>query len=357
MARKQSRRWEDLDKFDVVLEVLRRHFEVHNKTAGKSPRTVEWYNDVLRLFRVWLKQNGLSTSPGSLGEMEVRQFVLHLQEKPGAKGLMSSHSIANRVRALRAFFSWLARNAYKTEYRLKNLKSPKTVELIIEPFAEEEIDRVLSAINPNTALRPRNTALVLLMLDTGVRLSEAATLKEQDVHLEDRYIKVLRKGSKERIVAFGVACQRALLHYSHHFRVSLARPGVENIFLTIDGYPLKSEGIKSMMDRLAKSANVPRMHPHLLRHTYATNFLLNGGAVFLLKQNLGHSTSVMVENFLHIAGRSAAVRSQSFSPLDRMKVKDNRRFRHSFTRDGDMNGHVYPNARIPDRRTQTRKRK
>ena len=92
-------------------------------------------------------------------------------------------------------------------------------------MTQEEVDHLFSAINPNTALGARNTALLSLMLDTGLRLSEVSGLDEDDVHIEERYVKVLGKGSKERIVAFGVACQRALLHYVHHFRVEPARPG------------------------------------------------------------------------------------------------------------------------------------
>jgi site-specific recombinase XerD len=101
------------------------------------------------------------------------------------------------------------------------------------------------------------------MLDTGLRLSEAANLKEDDVHINEHYVKVLGKGSKERIVAFGAACQRALLHYYHHFRVEPAHPGVDSFFLTIDGYPISPDSIKSLMDRLAMSAGIPRLHPHL----------------------------------------------------------------------------------------------
>lgn len=103
------------------------------------------------------------------------------------------------------------------------------------------------------------------------------------------------------------------------------------------------DGIRALTDRLSISAGVARLHAHLLRHTYATHFLLNGGDVFLLKQNLGHSSLFMVEHYLHITSQTAAIRSQSFSPLDRMNVKDSRRFRHGFS-PGSMNGQIYPNA-------------
>ena len=343
MVRRRNTRWEDMDRSNIDLSVLIRHYEVHNRTEGKSPRTVQWYNEVLSMFYGWLESQGMSTILNTIGEMEVRGFILHVQSRPGLKGLVSPNTVNNRVRALRAFFAWLNRKGYTKDHVLKDVRPPKMVTKVIEPLTTEEIKRMFATMNPNTAMGARNTALYSLMLDTGLRLSEVAHLEEVGVHIEERYVKVLGKGSKERIVAFGGACQRSLLHYYHHFRPEPAHPGVETFFLSIDGYSLAPDGIRALTTRLAKSAGVPRLHVHLLRHTYATHFLLNGGDVFLLKQNLGHSSLFMVEHYLHIASQTAAIRSQSFSPLDRMNVKDSRRFRHGFS-PGSMNGQIYPNA-------------
>ena len=182
------------------------------------------------------------------------------------------------------------------------------------------------------------------MLDTGLRLTEASELKEVDVHIESQYVKTMGKGSKERLVSFGISCQKNLLHYYHNFRGQPDREEVDAFFLAIDGYPLTSSAVRSVVKRLAKSSGVRRLHPHLLRHTYATMFLLNGGDVFLLKQNLGHTTLTMVEHYLHIASLSASVRSQSFSPLDRLSIKDSRRYRHTSSGNNGTESLVYPNA-------------
>ena len=79
------------------------------------------------------------------------------------------------------------------------------------------------------------------MLDSGVRLSELTNLKEADVHLEDQWVKVLGKGSKERMVAFGIACQKSLLHYYYDFRAEPAHQGVDTFFLALDGYPMSPD--------------------------------------------------------------------------------------------------------------------
>jgi len=343
---KRNLRWEEMDKSKIDLSVLMQHFEVNNRTEGKSPRTVGWYNEVLGLFIRWIGEGGSSAAIGDIDEDTVRRFILHTQEKPGMKGRASTHTVADRVRALKAFFAWLGKKGYTDGDLLRELKMPKTVDQVIEPLNEEDIRKVFSGINANTLLGARNSALVSLMLDTGLRLSEAAYLEGSDVHLEDRYVKVLGKGGKERIVAFGVACQRAMLHYSHHFRVDPSHNRVTSFFLTIDGYPLSPYAIKSFFRCLSKAVEIPRLHPHLLRHTYATSFLLNGGDVFMLKQNLGHSTLVMVEAYLHLASRRAAIRSQEFSPLDRFNPKDSRRYKHGIDRT-DMDGKIYSNTGRP----------
>jgi len=266
-----------MDKGDTDLSRVIEFYETFNRSEGKSPRTVEWYSEVLNLFLDWLRSKGKPTNLGSVGEMEVREFILFLREKRVNGKSLSSHTLNNRVRALRAFFPWLAHEGYTDRNLLAGLRPPKVAQTVIEPLTAEEVERLFSRINQNTMLGARNAAILALLLDTGLRLSELVTLKVQDVHLDLRYVKVLGKGAKERIVPMGASCHKALLRYYHHFWVEPAHLGVDTFLLTLDGFPLTDTAIKSMMARLAKSAGVPRLHPHLLRHTYATSFLLNGG--------------------------------------------------------------------------------
>lgn len=171
---------------------------------------------------------------------------------------------------------------------------------MVETLSDEEITLLFQRLERSTMLGSRNTAILALLLDSGIRLSELTGLKLQDVHLEDQYVKVMGKGSKERIIPFGSAAKRALIHYLLHFRGEPAHPGVQEFFLTIDGYPLSQEAVKSVLQRLGRAAGIRRLHAHLCRHTYATNFLLNGGNVLLLKQNLGHTTLAMVDRYVHL---------------------------------------------------------
>ena len=112
---------------------------------------------------------------------------MDLQSRPGIKAkAMSSHAINNRVNALRSFFSWLHQQGYTEGRVLRDLEQPKTSKLVIEPLNHEEIQRLFAATNANTVLGARNSAIISLMLDTRLRLSEAAELKERDIHIEEQ---------------------------------------------------------------------------------------------------------------------------------------------------------------------------
>ena len=325
MKSNQTRRRATVKRKKLELATLFHHYEVHNRSEGKSARTVEWYGQVLELFQKWMVSEGKSTFLEDIGENEVREFTLHLQGRRGLWGLASSHTVNNRVRALRAFFSWLHRQGYTEENKLKGVRPPKVQSKVIDILTDSEIADVFAALNTGALSGARSAAIFSLMLDTGLRLSEVVSLKFRDVHLEERYVKVLGKGNKERIVAFGLACHRSLIQYAYHFREESDEVEAEEFILCVDGYPMSSDGLRSLIERISQSSGVPRMHPHLLRHTYATRFLLNGGDVFLLKQNLGHTTLAMVEKYVHLASQMAAIASQEFSPLDRFEYPRGRR--------------------------------
>ena len=190
----------------------------------------------------------------------------------------------------------------------------------------------------------RNTAIYSLMLDTGLRLTELVTLKYRDVHLD----KTVHQGTRER----GIRSASSPLEPTGRERspttpttTALRTEGQvrDAFFLCIDGRCMTPDALRSLTERLSKAAGIPRLHPHLMRHTYATRFLLNGGNVFLLQQSLGHTTLTMVQKYVHIANRLAAQVSQDFSPLDRLEMAATKRFRHGFKGD-NWAGRIYPNA-------------
>ncbi len=209
-------RWEDLDKNNTYLDNLIKYYDTFNRTEGKSPRTITWYTDTLRTFERFLQGRG-SALLRDARIQEVREFIIYLQEKQKWDGNgkatvnnLSPFTVQGFMRSLRAFYSWLQREVYMETNELANLRLPKTPKLLVQTLSQEEIEQVLGCLNPYTSVGARDTAIILMFLDTGLRCSELAGLKLEDVNMEQGLVKVMGKGSRERIVPIGNRVQKAV---------------------------------------------------------------------------------------------------------------------------------------------------
>jgi site-specific recombinase XerD len=322
-SRVRNFRWGDTDMAELELEKLILHFMQSNRAEGKSSKTVLWYEEMLSVFTRHLKSSGISPVLADFNLESVRAFIVHEQ----SRGL-SPYTVQARVRAMKAFSSWLFSEQYTRENILINLKMPKAPVRMIEPLTTDEIDRLISVQNPLTAIGSRNIAILITFLGTGVRESELSGLRFDDAHIEQGYLKVMGKGSKERVVPIGGLGQKLLWRYVFHFRAEPINEINDYLFLTMDGKKLESNAIKLLLKRWGKKSGVPRLHAHLCRHTFATNFLIHKcGDVFRLQQILGHTTLEMVRNYVHYASAYTLINGNVTSPVDRMSIKGLRNYR------------------------------
>ena len=325
---KKALRWDEMSKDDAPLDKLILQFDAFNRSEGKTPKTVTWYRTSLRLFMDYLIDSGVSPILGQMSVELVREYVLHLQTRnrfephpytPTRDQRLSPISVQGYVRGLKAFFNWLYKEGYSEDHLLQRLNPPKAPRKLIEPLTDVELAAITSAIDPQTSWGGRNMAMVILFLDTGLRLSELLTLDMKDLHLEEGYAKVMGKGQKERIVPFGSSAQKALMKYIYHFRPEALNG--ERVFLNLDGRSMTETGLKLIFRRLAIVSGVTRLHMHLLRHTFAVNYLMNGGDVFTLQQILGHTTLEMVRRYVNLANAHVMIQHKKFSPVDRMNLR------------------------------------
>jgi site-specific recombinase XerD len=315
--RRKNLRWVDIDMAEVKLDKLAIHFAQSNKAEGKSSKTVSWYSEMLIGFIKFLKSHGFKAVLSDLDIEIVREFIVNEQERN-----VSPYTVQGKVRALKAFSSWLFREGYLADNSLGDLKLPKAPVMLIEPLKSEEINQLISYQNPLTAIGCRDTAILITMIDTGIRLSELCSLCFEDAHVEEGYLKVMGKGSKERIVPIGATAQKMLWRYIIHFRLEPIVPADNYVFLTLDGKPLQPNAVKLMIKRWGKKAGVPRLHAHLCRHTFATNYLVhNCGDVFRLQQILGHTSLEMVRRYVHYASTQYLMNGKTLSPFDQMGIK------------------------------------
>ncbi len=132
-------------------------------------------------------------------------------------------------------------------------------------------------------------------------------------------MKVMGKGSKERIVPLGAYVCKVLWSYIDKARPKPLVPGQNYLFLSTGGDPVSTNTLKLMFTRLAKTSGIKRLHAHLCRHTFATNYLLAGADIYSLKEILGHSTLEMVVHYLHFSNQQVTTLQHRFSPMDRLQ--------------------------------------
>lgn len=316
--RKKTLRWHEMDKSDVSLKSLLEEYLVACKLEGKSPKTIRGYREKLSRF--------VQAVDGTLADFNlaaVRAYVARLQETrrfethpctPVSDKLLSPMTVRNHIRVLTAFASWLQREDYQKDNVLAKLRVPKAPRKLMQTLNSEEVARILGCLNINTASGCRDAAMVSLFLDTGLRLAELLDLSLSELHLENEWLKVMGKGQKERIVPFGAKVTRLLQRYIIHFRPKLG--GADKVFLSLEGEPLTETAIASLFRRLAKRANVPRLHVHLFRHTFATNYLIGGGDSLTLQRILGHETLEMTRRYVDYVASQVVVTRKRISPLD-----------------------------------------
>ena len=207
----------------------------------------------------------------------------------------NSNTVVNRYRALRSFFRWCAAQGY-CDNIFQNVKTPKGSKKVIQILTSEEINRLLSCVSS------RDFIIVLLMLDCGLRKSEVLNLRIENIF--DNYFVVKGKGDKERVVPMS---SPAAFHI-HQYMLSLPI-GTEYLI------NCTSNALKMLFQHLKKRADIPRLHMHLLRHTFATLYLVNGGDSSYLQLILGHESPEITQVYIHLAQTYVLTEGNAFSPL------------------------------------------
>jgi site-specific recombinase XerD len=207
---------------------------------------------------------------------------------------------------------------------MAKIKVAKQQPKVITPYTTEEIKRMLAVCDYDYGhnakfLGSRNQAIILVLLDTGVRLSELAGMRYGDIDNKTGHIKVLGKGNKERVVRVGKTTQKALWRYL----VYRPQNGRQELWLSQEGKPLGSAGVQSLIKRLKERAGIRGAGSiHRFRHTFALNFLRADRNVFNLQYLLGHSDLDMVRRYTSALGMEDALRAhEKASPADLLGLK------------------------------------
>jgi len=228
------------------LENLIDGFKLSCQTEGKSPRTIEWYSSFLSRFVCFLKFKEFPTDIGMLGKNHVKAFILYLQTEvktPFNHKPLSSSSVQGYVRTLKVFFAWATREDYIQSNPMTKIPVTKSRAKVINTFSPEQIVKISSACQDG-ANAIRDIAMLLLMLDCGLRVSELVNLKVEDVNLAEGYVKISAgKGNKDQMVPIGSFVQKMIWKYLNHSRPQPMTEKIARLFLSGDGLPLTRNGV------------------------------------------------------------------------------------------------------------------
>lgn len=299
-------------------------FKFSCQTEGKSLKTIEWYTCFLARFLRFLNSNTYPTGIDRIDKNHIRQFIRYLQveaKTPRSEKPLSQATIQGYVRTLKSFFSWATREEYLEANPMTKIPVPRAIIKIISTFSQEQIVKLLMVCQTSSSSGYRNLTILLLLLDSGIRVSELVGIDLNDLNLMEGYIKIRRaKGNKERLVPIGSFIQRTLWKYINHQRSQPLTDKVTRLFLSEEGLPLTISGIQQLLRRCGKRADISgvRCSPHTFRHTFAKNYLLNGGDIFSLQKILGHSSLASVRLYLNLFASDIKQQHQRFSPVDNM---------------------------------------
>ena len=210
---------------------------------------------------------------------------------------------------------------------------PKVGRPLIKIFTEEEFEKLLWACAPPNEKSPlaeraavRNRAILWVLYDTGIRVSELCGLRLNNVDRKQGVLTVWGKGSKERRIAIGQNCQRNLFYYLDHHRpeeeelAEWGSSGEDHLFLSETRLSLTKNGMTLLFGRLKKRAGITgkRVSPHILRHTFAIRYLINGGDPFSLQELLGHEDMATVKMYMRMNDQTIQDQKRKFSPGDHL---------------------------------------
>jgi len=287
----------------VLTRLAERYLDHLAVERGVAPNTVAAYRRDLRLYLSDLARRGIG-DPSAVGETDVGAFLEQLRGNEYAPGKhYSAATVARVLAAVRGFHRYLVREDVTKVDPAWMIGSPRTPRALPKALDQDEVEALLAAVPDEGAAGIRDRALLETLYAAGLRISELTGLDVDDVDLDDRTVRCLGKGSKERIVPIGRPAVDALSAYLTNTRPTLVRGRAEAaLFVNSRGRRLTRQGCWKLLKKYAERANLRRrISPHTLRHSFASHLIEHGADVRDVQELLGHASvsTTAVYTLLH----------------------------------------------------------
>lgn len=263
---------------------------------GVAGSTRDAYLRDCRQLARFAAERGLG-GPAELDHAALREFVVALVD-----GGLAASTISRKLSSLRSYFGFLVAEGHREEDPTERLESPRRGRPLPEVLTVEEVERILAAVPGEHELAFRDRALLETLYGAGLRVSELVELGVRDLMLEEGLVRVMGKGSKERLVPVGDRATDALERYLRELRPSLDRGEARGIvFLNQHGRPLTRMGAWKIVRRHVERSGVERaVSPHTFRHSFATHLLEGGADLAAVQEMLGHVDISTTQIYTHV---------------------------------------------------------
>jgi integrase/recombinase XerD len=276
--------------------------------------TIKYYRNEFNALMRLLARQGVELSVGTITATVITENVIKAMQGQGIKPV----SINTRLTALRALFNWLHKKRYIKRNPMEEVSMLKHRKEVIETLTVKQIDEILNACNLRTFVGVRDYTIILLFIETGIRVNELAGVAVNDIDFANGNIRIRNaKSYRERLVPIQSRMKEQLRKW-----IQIRGNAVtDRLFITLDGTPLSKRQIQSRISHYGKEAGIKgvRVSCHTLRHTFAKLCVLNGANAFQLMSILGHTTLEMTKVYVNLFSSEVAEGHKKFSPLNSLR--------------------------------------
>ncbi len=275
---------------------------------GHSSNTINAYAHDIQAFIGFIEdiyEDNENPGLSNITYREIRAYLAHLQ-----KANYSRRTIARRLAAVRAFFSYLCKKGIVSQNPAKGVRTPKEGRRIPPFLREDEVVSLLECPSGDTPLELRDRAILETLYAAGLRVGELVGLNLDSIDPSTGYVRAYGKGSKERIVPIGTKAVKALVEYLERGRPNLASKGRESraLFLNCNGTRLSERAVQIMVNKYIDKASVDKkISPHALRHSFATHLLDHGADLRVVQELLGHASVSTTQLYTHMTRKRLRV--------------------------------------------------
>ena len=279
----------------LLMKGLVQEFIFDCKVRNLAPRTIHNYEKQLNYFTRYLKEAQGVEDLEDLRPIHIKQFIVMLQNKKNKPSYVN-----DLLKAIKCLCSYAFEEGYTAEHLAKKVKNVKEPKVLIHTFSDDEIVRMVQFYDGNDYLSIRNRLMLMMLFDTGLRISEIIDMKPSQIR--QGYFVVYGKGRKERVVPQSAIVCKWMMKYERAREAYFLYKGAEDFyFLSKNGRRLTPEAVNKFMKKAAKKVGVNplvRVSPHTCRHTFAHQELKNGLDLYSLSRLLGHESVSITQRYL-----------------------------------------------------------